>query len=298
MHAEVADHAPTNSLDAHQLVHGAKRASHAIDLDRAGLGGTDPRQQREQLSGRRIQIDHAIHVSGPGARRRTRCQHRGTDHKGRPHETTKRAGGRSALEISGSDPPHLRLSVVAAHGCLFLQARRCDQPNLRPPNLGSRPAILWLGVRTQGQGQGAILPRRLANIAPSAIAVVRAILNTDPLLERTTDTDRIGVRADTDFVRRAGVGAQFSHEYLWEEPYAEGIRRAGTGVAPFNDAVATRLREVAAPGAGTRITVGARCASITNLATTRPGGEHERQQEQDHPSEPPREISRVRVVRN
>ncbi len=174
----------------------------------------------------------------------------------------------------------------------------------RESALRAGPAKFGPGAGIKRQGQIPVLPRRAANITTSTISVVAAALNAKARLERPTHADVI-VRGqpEANFVRltqarqartpiaavplaaRADIRARSARarrESRGEEAKTEGITRARPRVAPFDDAVTARLRQVAGARPRARITVGAGRASVSNLPATgrRCQGEREQNRQQ------------------
>jgi len=71
----LAHHTPPDSFHANQLVHRAKGSPRPVGHDSSGLRWSDSWQQRQQLRGGCVQVDHAFQISGSSVGGRRARQH-------------------------------------------------------------------------------------------------------------------------------------------------------------------------------------------------------------------------------
>jgi hypothetical protein len=87
----LAHHPPPDSFHANQLIHGAKGSPRSVGHDGAGLRWSDSWQERQQLQGSGVQVDHAFQIAGSRAGRHRARQQCPAQEQGSAHlkQTTK-----------------------------------------------------------------------------------------------------------------------------------------------------------------------------------------------------------------
>jgi hypothetical protein len=168
--------------------------------------------------------------------------------------------------------PRRRGCAVAGPPCCRREERTVDrQPSTSGPGRAERRRRAW----RQGQCDHPGGSRRLADITGSTVAGTAAALNTNPGLPRSPrapaeigQTQLVGGAIAVAAAARAAAlrRAQARQQRLGKESRAKRILRTRVVVAAFDQAVTTRLRQVAGARAAVRITVDTGRATVPDLS--------------------------------
>jgi hypothetical protein len=133
MKAQLAHHAPSNALNANQLVHCSERSSRPIGDDASGLGRTDSGKEAQQLDGCGVEIHDPLDVPRAGPRRPRPSQHHSHTQGDRQQRAPRSAAIPSRLPPKrGLHALHALLSAKRPPGCGDVGGARPRPPPRAP----------------------------------------------------------------------------------------------------------------------------------------------------------------------